>query len=281
MNSDKVLHKLSNKELGKLFPIIIQKPDKNWKKIFETEKQIILGQFEEREIESIEHIGSTAIPDLKSKPTIDILMEISRDFGKEKILKNFKTIGYEYIQQPDNPPPHMMSVKGYSTSGFKGQAFHVHIRYKGDWDELYFRDYFRKNEEVKREYEKLKLDLAIKYKNDRDAYTNAKTDFIENINKLARQEKTKTRPHNMYIANKADSGLLKGSSSMEFRRSFCFGYNKNVSAVPKQKLQLCANLKGSFSEMPYLSYTHRVRNFPHHCNQRLIAISNVKYGAIN
>ena len=28
----------------------------------------------------------------------------------------------------------------------------------------------------------------------------------------------------MYIANKADRGLLNGSSSMEHRRSFCFGY---------------------------------------------------------
>jgi len=61
----------------------------------------------------------------------------------------------------------------------------------------------------------------------------------------------------MYIANKADSGLLNGSFFMEHRRSFCFGNNKNVSAVPKQKLRLRANLTGSCSEMPYLPYTHR------------------------
>jgi hypothetical protein len=61
----------------------------------------------------------------------------------------------------------------------------------------------------------------------------------------------------MYIANKADSGFLNGSSSTEHRRSFCFGYYKNVSTVPKQKLQLSANLTGLFSELPYLPYTHR------------------------
>ncbi len=61
----------------------------------------------------------------------------------------------------------------------------------------------------------------------------------------------------MYIANKADSGLLNGSSSMEHRRSLCFGYSKNVSVVPNQKLQLSANLIGLFSEMPYLPYTKR------------------------
>ncbi len=61
----------------------------------------------------------------------------------------------------------------------------------------------------------------------------------------------------MYMANKADSGLLNGSSSMELRRSFCFGYNKNVSAMPKQKLRLSANLIGLYSEVPYLPYTQR------------------------
>ena len=61
----------------------------------------------------------------------------------------------------------------------------------------------------------------------------------------------------MYIANKAGSRLLNGSSSMKHRRSFCFGYNKNVSTVPKQKLRLSANLTGLSSERPYLSYTNR------------------------
>jgi GrpB-like predicted nucleotidyltransferase (UPF0157 family) len=191
MGSGKDLHKMSTEELGELFPIKIQEPDKNWKNYFKTEKDLILGLFEKIGLERIEHIGSTAIPDLKSKPTIDILMEVSHDLGEEIIIKNLKTIGYVYTQQLDNPPPHMMFVKGHTTSGLIGQSFHIHVRFKGDWDELYFRDYLRKNEGVKKEYEKLKLDLAVKFKNDRDAYTNAKTDFIENINKLAREEKTK------------------------------------------------------------------------------------------
>jgi len=59
----------------------------------------------------------------------------------------------------------------------------------------------------------------------------------------------------MYIANKADSGLLTVGASLEHRRSFYFGYSKNVSAVPKQKLRLSANLTGLFSEMPHLPYT--------------------------
>ena len=61
----------------------------------------------------------------------------------------------------------------------------------------------------------------------------------------------------MYIANKAGSGLRKVGTSKEHRRSFCFGYYKNVSTEPKQKLRLSANLIGLFSENPYLPYTQR------------------------
>jgi len=59
----------------------------------------------------------------------------------------------------------------------------------------------------------------------------------------------------MYIANKADRGLLNGSSSMELRRSTASMVGQIASV--KSALRLSANLTGLFSEMPYLPYTHR------------------------
>jgi GrpB-like predicted nucleotidyltransferase (UPF0157 family) len=44
-----------------------------------------------------------------------------------------------------------------------------------------------KHNEIPKEYEAIKLELAVKYKNDREAYTNSKTDFIKKINKLTRE----------------------------------------------------------------------------------------------
>jgi len=84
-----------------------------------------------------------------------------------------------------------MFMKGYTPQGFEGQAFHVHVRYSGDWDELYFRDYLLANPDIAAEYGKLKLELQKKYKHDRDAYTSAKTDFIKRITRLARVDKKK------------------------------------------------------------------------------------------
>ena len=56
----------------------------------------------------------------------------------------------------------------------------------GDWGELYFRDYLRLHAQTAREYEHLKLLLKEKYEHDRDAYTNAKSDFIINYTQIAR-----------------------------------------------------------------------------------------------
>ena len=82
-----------------------------------------------------------------------------------------------------------MFVKGYTPEGFKGQAYHIHVRYPGDWDEIYFRDYLRNNAEIRKQYGELKRILAVKYRNDRDGYTDAKTEFVKRISELARQER--------------------------------------------------------------------------------------------
>ena len=75
----------------------------------------------------------------------------------------------------------MMFVKGYTKAGLKGQAFHIHVRHKGDWDEIYFRDYLIAHPEVARAYEELKINLVALFRNDREGYTGAKTDFVNRV----------------------------------------------------------------------------------------------------
>ncbi len=178
---------MSLEKLGQLFPIIISEPSECWADLYKAESQLIIDSFSESDIERIDHIGSTAVPNLKAKPTIDILLQVTEHADPQKIIETFLYLGYHYTEQPDNPPPHMMFVQGYTTTGFQGQAYHVHVRYKGDWNEIYFRDYLIKHKEIAKEYEKLKLQLAARFKNDREAYTQAKTTFIEKVNILARK----------------------------------------------------------------------------------------------
>lgn len=181
------LNQLSSEELGALFPIIISDPNPNWCKLFQVEKEKICKVLS-KNIVRMEHIGSTAVPHLKSKPTIDILLEICDDSNLYDVVRCFKNLGYYFISKPENPPPHMMFVKGYSKEGFVGQAYHIHVRYKGDWDEILFRNYLISHPKVANEYADLKAKLAARFRNDRDAYTDAKSDFIKKIILLARKD---------------------------------------------------------------------------------------------
>jgi GrpB-like predicted nucleotidyltransferase (UPF0157 family) len=182
------LGKLSTEELGKLFPIHIVEYNPKWLEIYQTEKEKIVDIINKNWILSINHIGSTAIPGIMAKPTIDILIEVTKSFDKEIFLREFENIGYHYIPQPENPAPHIMLAKGYTPEGFKGQSFHVHVRYKGDWNEIYFRDYLIQHPETAKAYEKLKLELANKHKYNREDYKDAKTEFIKEVMKLAKSD---------------------------------------------------------------------------------------------
>lgn len=77
--------------------------------------------------------------------------------------------------------------KGYTENGFAEKVFHLHLRYQGNNDELYFRDYMNRNPLIAKEYEKLKLSLWKTYEHDRDGYTNAKTEFISKYTKKAKE----------------------------------------------------------------------------------------------
>ncbi|MDD3627321.1 MAG: GrpB family protein [bacterium] len=184
----KELDKMTPEELGKLFPIILSEPKEDWPVLFMKEKKSLEKLLGKKNINRIEHIGSTAIPGIMAKPTIDILLEIFESAETGKIIEILKNHGYHYIEHKENPPPHMLFVKGYTPEGFKGQAFHVHVRYPGDWDEIYFRDYLQTHPEDARDYERLKIKLSKRFKNDRDGYTENKTGFIKKITGFARKK---------------------------------------------------------------------------------------------
>lgn len=187
---------MTDKERLQLFPVILSEYKPIWKKNYLKEKALVEQAIGSHNIVRINHIGSTAVPGLIAKPTVDILVEIKDGTDTARLISNMQLGGYIYLEQPDNPPPHMMFIKGYTPEGFKGQVFHVHVRYRGDWDELYFRDYLLAHPETAEEYGILKLEQKQKYEYDRNTYTYAKTDFIKRITKLARAEVEKNTTNN-------------------------------------------------------------------------------------
>lgn len=171
----KSLEDMTLSELWDLFPIILKDPaPEKWKKSFEREKEILQGLLGSL-AETGNHVGSTAVGTIKAKDIVDILVEVIDGELKEcaDILKN-----HGYIVMSESPDRISLN-KGYTPCGYADEVFHIHLRKKGDNDELYFRDYLIRHYDVAKRYEELKLSLKEKYGKDRDAYTLAKTDFVK------------------------------------------------------------------------------------------------------
>ena len=179
----KILYDLTKEDWNTLFPVELVDYNPKWKDIYEKEKERIIQDFSHEEILRIEHFGSTSIPNIKAKPYIDILIEIAKELlFDENLIKRFELLGYTYFKVParENIEAYMSFGKGYSLTGQKEQIFHIHMC-PGDnimWKQLDFRDYLISNPDRVKAYEKLKINMAKKYKNDRGQYVLSKTDFI-------------------------------------------------------------------------------------------------------
>ena len=175
---------LTAEQAGELFPIRIVPYNPDWKILFEQEKELIKRALAENVVLSVEHFGSTSVAGLAAKPTIDIIVEVSKlsDEVKQYITQGLKTIGYRNMHNAEKENK-MTFGKGYDESYIFTQTYHIHIREKGNTpqEEIYFRDYLRQNSNIRDKYAKLKYSLAEKHQFNREDYTNAKTEFIARI----------------------------------------------------------------------------------------------------
>ena len=178
----KPLQNLTLTELWELFPIVLSPHNPQWPEWAKEEidaLSVVLSAY----TPIISHIGSTAISDIQAKPIIDILVEINPGADWQRIEDEMEAAGYICMVVTDT---RMSFNKGYTPEGYAEKVFHIHFHAFGDNDEIIFRDYLNSHPEVAREYEKLKLSLLPKYKNDRDGYTEAKSEFIKNILETAK-----------------------------------------------------------------------------------------------
>src|SRR5690606_25343127 len=171
----KSLYDLTKEDWNTLFPIELVDHNPEWKQIFENEKKRIIKKVGKETILRIEHFGSSSIPNIKSKPYIDLIIEIPQQLlFDENLIAQFTELGYVHFKVPsrDNIEAYSSFGKGYNLTGKKEQIFHIHMCPKENlmWKQMAFRDYLIANDERAKQYENLKLNLASKFKNDRGAY---------------------------------------------------------------------------------------------------------------
>ena len=165
---------LKDEDFKRKFPIELVKHNSEWVTRYEDEKKNLLVKLEKYKI-NLYHVGSTAIPNIYSKDIIDIILEINKSNDFDSII-DILNVEWELRWKEDN---RAFLVKGYGEDGFQTKVYHLHIRRKGDIEEVKFRDVLIKNPKIAKQYERLKLDLELRYMYDREGYTAGKTKFIK------------------------------------------------------------------------------------------------------
>lgn len=185
MEQEKKLSDMTLEELWQLFPIQLTEHNEIWSVYYEEMKISVEQVLSDCSIVRISHIGSTAINGIWAKPIVDILVEIDKNEDIKKVAALIQSIGFIPMSAESN----RISLNfGYTKKGFAEKVYHLHIRCKGDNDELYFRDYLNEFPEISKLYEQLKLSLWKEYEHNRDGYTSAKTKFV---NKYTEEAKAK------------------------------------------------------------------------------------------
>jgi GrpB-like predicted nucleotidyltransferase (UPF0157 family) len=166
--------------------VVIVDYNPRWPARYEEEKASILALIGEYVV-GIHHVGSTSVPGLGAKPIIDVMIGIRDLAFVENCVSPLQSLEYEYLGEYGIPGRHYFRKP--AAGGIEHRTHHIHMMQTdhSQWRRhLLFRDYLRSHPEDAKRYEFLKRELAIRFGADREGYTDAKTEFVEDI--LAKAE---------------------------------------------------------------------------------------------
>lgn len=161
---------------GQIDNIILKEYDKNYPLEYEKEINALKTALPNKKAEYY-HIGSTAIPNIISKPIIDIAVGLDSFPLQQNEIEIIKNLDYIYWESNPNKN-HQFFFKNLP------RTHHLHFYptgYQKFSDQIIFRDRLIADKELRTQYEKLKMNLSEKYKTDREKYTQEKTEFVDMV----------------------------------------------------------------------------------------------------
>jgi GrpB-like predicted nucleotidyltransferase (UPF0157 family) len=156
-------------------PVRIVPYDPLWPERFQHERGLLELALGDLASGGIHHVGSTAVPGLAAKPVIDILVGV-RDLRCSRDA--FEALaGLQYVYAPYRS----QEMHWFCKPNPSKRTHHLHLVPTGSprfQAELEFRDRLRSQPQLAERYRQLKQVLAAEYELDREAYTDAKGEFI-------------------------------------------------------------------------------------------------------
>lgn len=159
--------------------------DPGWPARFRSERDLIVASLGPAALD-VQHIGSTAVPGLSSKPVIDIMVAVASLSDRTGFEPGLVLLGYVNVPHDED------GVRLFFRKGMP-RTHHVHVvrhRSWAYWMHLLFRDYLMNHPSAMEEYECLKLVLAQRFRDDREKYLEGKADFIGMAVRRAVRERT-------------------------------------------------------------------------------------------
>jgi GrpB-like predicted nucleotidyltransferase (UPF0157 family) len=143
-------------------------------------------------VSRVEHVGSTAVPDLRAKPILDIDIVMPSYEVFPDIVARLRRLGYMHngdqgIKEREAFKP-LDSTAPYTLPPRSWMPHHLYVCPAGSLElhrHLIFRDALRAHDNLRQEYEKRKLDIAERSRGDRKVYAQLKEiecrDFVESV----------------------------------------------------------------------------------------------------
>lgn len=156
--------------------------DPSWPAMYEAEAERLHAAIPDGLVLRIEHFGSTAVPGLLAKPVIDILVVVSSvEEARAEAVAPLEGLGYAFwAENPERD--RLFFVKGLPPRAPR-RTHHVHMMEPSAamWDRLRFRDILREDPAAAARYAALKRELAVRHRQDREAYTEAKAAHVAEV----------------------------------------------------------------------------------------------------
>lgn len=135
----------------------------------------------DRLVRPVEHVGSTAIPGLPAKPTVDLLAPVTDLDAADDAAPLLAAAGWELVPPELDERPwrrfHVLPDGDHR----RAHLYLIAADHPRAQDLVRFRDHLRRDRRTAAAYGSLKHRLAREHALDREAYTHAKMSFIDEV----------------------------------------------------------------------------------------------------
>ncbi|MDF1497294.1 MAG: GrpB family protein [Patescibacteria group bacterium] len=154
--------------------------DAEWPVLYKSVRVELEQVFNDKAIK-IEHVGSTAVPGMSAKPTIDVLVVVKDVLEVDKLNEKMKELGYDAYGEYVGKGGRFFAKEENCERVVNVHCFpedHPKVA-----DLIGMRDYLRSHPEESKAYAELKLELARQYPDDYFEYRKAKDIYIQELKK--------------------------------------------------------------------------------------------------